>query len=488
MLGKLRDYISDSKQISKVERIEPSIAPVERIVKVRDGGTFFNTISGVGGQSDKTNKYYWGTNAIYWDFALLENVYINSWATKKLIHIPVEDMLMIPRIITDVDDNVQEEISEVYEQLEIESQVMQAMISARLFGTALIVIVSQDGRMDTPLNIDNIGIDDLKNIVVVDRFRASVLSRTTDIRSRNFQKPEFYNVYFKFIGSIKVHYTRIIRVDGIKPLNNNLWQNYAVDWGISELIPAWSAITADEGMATNVDQLFQEYSIPVYKAKGIAESLSGSIDADADVNAMASKVNIMKSNFKTLYCDIDSDVKRLDVSFRQIPELMDRMAQRVAAAGDIPFTRFFGQSPAGMDATGDSDMANYAIMVSSMQRRLLAPIYKRIDELVAKTIGYKDKINFMFPKLVDISENELSQAYLQRAQGDQIYVNMGAVAEDEVRQNLANSDAFEADLTKPIDKDEPSPDQVNAIAQKIANANKSMMQPTEKPAQEKQEE
>lgn len=475
MFDKIRNLLTDKAPVP-VTAIEPVIvmdkAPVP--VKVNDGGTFFNGLSGMGGDADKSNQSYWGPNYIYWNYALLENTYVNSWAAKKMIEIPVKDMLMKPRILIDLKSSVESNIDEIYQEIDIETKITEAMFSARAYGTALMVIVSADGRMDTPLNIDSLSVNDLKNILVVDRFMASVVSRTTDISSPNFQKPEFYNIVFRFTASVKVHYSRIIRIDGVSALGTNLWQSYSIDWGISEIIPVWTTITAEEGMATNIDQLFQEYSVPVYKAKGIAESLAGEIDARTNIANLASRVNLMKSNFRMLYCDSESEINRLDVNFRGIPELMDKMSTRVAAASDIPYTRFFSQSPAGMNATGDSDMNNYAIMVSAMQRKKLRPVQAFLDKLIAKSIGYKGTIKFEYPSLVDISSNEQAVAYYNRAQGDQIYANLGAVTEDEIRQNLSNSDAFDADLSQPIENDPPSDDALNMLAQKI-NANQNAM-------------
>ncbi len=475
MLSRIRGLFGAQHSVTD-RAIEPRIAPAERIVRVKDGGTFYNTMSGMGGNADKSTQSAWGPNRIYWDYPLLENTYVNSWAAKKMIEIPVKDMLIKPRMLIDVKESVQDDIDEIYTELDIETRIMEAMCSARAYGTALMVIVSADGRMDTPLNVDKLSVDDLKNIVVVDRFMAAVLSRTTDISSPNFQKPEFYNIVLRFTASVKVHYSRIIRIDGIAPLGTNLWQSYAIDWGISEIIPVWTTITAEEGIATNIDQLFQEYSVPVYKAKGIAESLAGEIDARTDVSNLASRVNLMKSNFRMLYCDADSEISRLDVNFRGIPELMDRMSSRVAAAADIPYTRFYSQSPAGMNATVDSDMNNYAILVSAMQRKKLRPVQAMLDKLIAKTIGFKGQIKFEYPSLVDISANEQSAAYFARAQGDQIYANLGAVTEDEVRQNLSNSDAFDADLSQPIENDPPSDDALNTLAQKITQNQNNMAQ------------
>ena len=59
--------------------------------------------------------------------------------------------------------------------------------------------------------------------------------------------------------------------------------------------------------------------------------------------------------------DKNDEFDRVSYNFQGLPDLMDRFAERLAAAADIPATRFMGQAPKGMNATGASDEKNYAL-------------------------------------------------------------------------------------------------------------------------------
>ena len=48
--------------------------------------------------------------------------------------------------------------------------------------------------------------------------------------------------------------------------------------------------------------------------------------------------------------------------------MLDRFLQSVSGAADIPGTRLLGQSPAGMNATGESDLRNYYDRLQAMFR------------------------------------------------------------------------------------------------------------------------
>lgn len=65
-----------------------------------------------------------------------------------------------------------------------------------------------------------------------------------------------------------------------------------------------------------------------------------------------------------------------------LPETLSALAVRLAAAADIPVTLLLGQSPAGLNATGDSDLRNYYDRRRSDQRSKVLPAVKRIVRLV----------------------------------------------------------------------------------------------------------
>lgn len=143
-------------------------------------------------------------------------------------------------------------------------------------------------------------------------------------------------------------------------------------YGVSILQPVLSALLEDEAIAASVAHLVQETSIPIVQVPGLREALSaaGPVDFDTvDASHYMSMLNANKGIYRTLLLDQDEDFKRVDVSWSGLPDLMDRMASRLAAAADIPATRFEGRSPVGMNATGDSDMDNYVLMLEAERNR-----------------------------------------------------------------------------------------------------------------------
>jgi phage-related protein (TIGR01555 family) len=100
----------------------------------------------------------------------------------------------------------------------------------------------------------------------------------------------------------------------------------------------------------------------------------------AKMQEICNSINLYKG---AILDGMQVDVKSLPASFGSVPELVIAFIQFLSAAWDIPATRFLGQSPTGMNATGQSDLENYYNMVQTFRERRVVPRIKEIMELLA---------------------------------------------------------------------------------------------------------
>lgn len=415
---------------------------------------YTNLRTGAGLRSDKARGGFWTFDSLANNKQQLEAMYVGSWSASKIINIPVDDMFIYPRIISGLADQQLTKFDNFCESLNVDQKISQAMKAGRLYGTAFLLMVTNDNVMTAPLNTDA-SILQLKNLIVIDRFNTQVVEFDRDFTSPNFMKPKYYTFELYEAAPITVHYSRVIRIDSITPLTINSWQSgYNQYWGISEIVRCLGAIQNEENIADVVDYLMQESSVPMLKIEDLKDALAGEQDAfdntKTTIETFVGKINDLKSNYRTTYLDSDMDMSRLQVNFAGIPDVIDRFNNRLAAVADIPQTRFFGRSPAGFNATGDSDMANYGMMVSAMQQRMLKPIYDKLDILIGKTLGIKQTIEYRFKPLVEASITEQSQADWQNAQRDQIYMANSVLTPEEVKRNLYDNRTY-SDITPDIE-------------------------------------
>jgi phage-related protein (TIGR01555 family) len=381
-------------------------------------------------------------------------MYVGSWSAAKIIDIPVDDMFMFPRTITNQETDKLKQLEEIESTLNLNDKIKSAIKSARAYGTAFLVLITDERRMSKPLNLDS-PLLNLKNILVVDRFDASVIQRTTDITDPNFSQPELYNFTFKYANELTVHYSRVIRIDAIKAHSVNSWYSlYNQDWAVSELVRVLSSVEQEESMSSAINYLLQEASVTNLKIPDLKDALAGAPDSD-NIDTLVENINDFKSIYRTMYLDKDMELNRLEPNFDNFSDLFDKFYLRLSAAADIPQTRFYGRSPSGLNSSGDSEMQNYAIMIASKQQDILVPIYNKIDLIIEKMLGMSESIKYEFKPLLDISSETQADIEYKDAQRDQIYLSNNVITSEEVRDNLKKHSVY-SDLSDKIENNNQS--------------------------------
>ena len=122
---------------------------------------------------------------------------------------------------------------------------------------------------------------------------------------------------------------------------------------------------------------------------------------------------------------------------------MDRMAGRLAAIEDIPQTRFMGRSPAGLNATGDSDLKNWALKVEGNRDTQLAEPLDLIHTVVARNDGMEAPPEHQWHPILDMSDQERAEATEKNTTSVVGVVSAGLITEEEGRERLTHDPYWE---------------------------------------------
>ena len=256
---------------------------------------------------------------------------------------------------------------------------------------------------------------------------------------------------------IRVHRSRILRFDGIRPPTKSGFTTYDQDFGVSNLIPVMLSVLEDQLLAGGVSHMSQEASIPILNVNGIREIFAGNREpGELTPDQIGEQVNQMKSIYRLLLLDSKSreEFTREAVNFGGLADLMDKYPARIAAAAKIPRTRFLGSPPIGMSATGESDMRNYVMMMEAMRVQQLEHPLSILDEVLARDAGLRLAPEYQWNSLLEMTDAEIAEAAkikteaLSQALVDQV------IDEDEYRETLSGDPLF-GDL--PGDPPEPDP-------------------------------
>ena len=268
--------------------------------------------------------------------------------------------------------------------------------------------------------------------------------------------PETYSIYSRY-GSFTVHESRcLVFQNGLLPENssNSIYQF----WGMPEYIRINKAIQDAEISHRSAPKMLNRSVQPVYKMKDLAAELATE-EGENKVLRRLQTIDMARGLMNSI--TIDSEGEDYDFrtfQFAGVSDVIDSACNYLSALTNIPQTILFGRSPAGMNATGESDLENWYSYVERIQKRMLKGNLRYLLSIIFQAgvatgeVDEVPKIKVQFNPLWTLSESEqadLDQKKAQtaqtRAQTAQIYVDMQAIDPTEVRRKLADSSEFDVE-------------------------------------------
>jgi uncharacterized protein len=110
--------------------------------------------------------------------------------------------------------------------------------------------------------------------------------------------------------------------------------------------------------------------------------------------------------------DGQDDFETHTYTFTGLDQMLLQFAQQIAGSFQIPMVRFFAQSPAGMNATGDSDWRNYETGIAREQEnKLRHPLGAALRMIYRSEFGKEppENFSFKFKPLRQVSEVEKAE-------------------------------------------------------------------------------
>ena len=402
-----------------------------------------NLSAGLGDNNDKRSFSQYVLNPPLQKYTL-ESMFMSSWLAARIVTTPADDMTRAwVDLSWDGHDDDQEDDQAIHDaenDLDVRNKFNEALQWARLYGGSAMVIGLRDQDLATPLNVESVSIGDLTCLLVYDRWWISADPEVDlDANSSNFGMPLFYRVSD---GAQRVHWTRVIRFNGRK-LPKSLWmQNQC--WDGSELGHVLDNVKDYDAVRASIASMAWEANVDILKVGGLADLLSDDAGA-AIVQKRFQLAATMKSFNRMLIIDKDTeDFQQKTTSFGGLKDILDKFILDVSGAASIPVTRLFGQSPAGLNATGDSDTRNYYDQISAKQQtQLRAQLYRMYQVLVRSVMGrFPDNFKVTFRPLWQVSAVEKATIEKTKADRDAIYVGQGVVSEGVIARQLKADNVY----------------------------------------------
>lgn len=393
-----------------------------------------NFVAGMGTDRDKRAHSAYG-----YTFTIsrpeLESMYRSSWLAKRVVNTVADDMTREGWSVTfdDPDGKARKALAQAEKRLQLCAKVNSALRWARLYGGCIVVMGTRGAKLNEPLDLARVRKGDLRYLQVLDRWRcAAAPTLTTDLDDPNFGLPEYYVVAE---SAVQVHHSRVLRFDG-QELPYFQWRQNAM-WHDSELQHTYAALMDADATTAALASMMFEANVDVVTSTGLQSTLATK-DGEERVLKRYRLAGTMKSINRMLLLDGSETYEKKATAFANLDKVLDKFQDNVCGASEIPRTRLFGQSAAGLNATGEGDEKNYHDVVSGRQETDVRPqLDKLYAVLVPSVLGaMPDDFDFDFNPLKQISDKEQAAIDYQRAQTDEIYFNMAVLDEAHVGMSL----------------------------------------------------
>lgn len=381
-----RVNLRDSGSIGGRMISAPQSPRIPKSLRVPDGisqqqyDSLANFVTGMGTSKDKNTSTMFSITNL--DRSQLEIAYRGDWISKKAVLIPAKDSTREWRNWLSDDKDI-EAIEDLENELQIQNKVYQAMWKARLYGGAGLLLGTNDSSgLENELNLETVGKDGLKFVHVVSKWDMSAGPIDWAVDSKFYGLPSYYtraNGVGTEVGG-RVHPSRVIRFigDEIPDLNQ------AQGWGDSILQGVMDAVLAAGSVSQAGATLIQELKMDIIKIPDLSASMSNK-EYESRLLARFGAANIAKSLYNILLLDKEEEWARIEANLTGLPDTLKMYLLIASGAVDIPATRFLSQSPAGLSATGESDIRNYYDKCKSEQNTVIAPALQVLDELIVRS-------------------------------------------------------------------------------------------------------
>lgn len=361
--------------------------------------------------------------------------------------------------ITIADEGKYEDLKEEVEEhlgsdkLALNEALAEADHLRRAFGGSAVLLGTDDGRsLDEPLELTKARSVEWLN--VFEPLEVYPVKLFDDWESANYGKPELFQVTpFElgganfFGGSPKharlpkehktnlIHASRLLVFRGIRVSRYFQSVSDIHPWWGSSTVPRYNEQIRDMATAfAAIGVLATDVSQPIIMMQGLREMVANHREKFRDRMAA---IEMSRSIARAIYLDADKEkYERQTTQLTGIPELIDRISQRCAAAIGVPLSIMLGYSPATLGTPGSTELDRWHDIIRSMQSNQMTPYVRRVAKMVMRSMRQRrlpKKWSVDWHDLKHLSAKDQAELELTQARADTLQVKNGAISSDEIR-------------------------------------------------------
>jgi phage-related protein (TIGR01555 family) len=313
----------------------------------------------------------------------LEAMYRGSWLVGAAVDCVAEDMTRAGiNIKGDPDPQQIQKLQSQLTRLGIWDSILNTIKWGRLYGGAIAFIVIDGQDPSTPLNIDTVGLNQFVGLRVYDRWQVQPDVENIIQWGPDAETPAYYrivsNIMTGNVSDLRIHHSRIIRYVGIQlPAYQAVTEQY---WGESVIERINDCIVAFDTATEGVANLVNKAHLRTVQIEGLRDILSAGGNLEKNLLKMFKTMAHLQSNEGMTLLDKQDVFQTHTYNFSGLNDIILQFAQQISGATGIPLVRLFGQSPIGLNSTGESDWRMYFDSIQAQQEsRLRSGLMKVIS-------------------------------------------------------------------------------------------------------------
>lgn len=374
------------------------------------------------------------------NYALLNSLYRDNWVVQNVVGIIPDDMTkkwFAPAGA--VGPEHLKELDRVQRVTALRERVNEGLRWGRLYGGAagLIMIRGQEGMLGQPLELESIYPGTFQGLYILDRWQGVVPGMELVFEGGE-PVPAYYSITNARGNTVaKVHHSRLVRFTGRDlPFLERVAELY---WGESEVEALYNDVVKHDNVAANMAALTFRANVDTMEVQNLDQlfSVTSGEQQRRFWNVMQAQ-SVMKSNFGMQLVNRGDQIKNTQYTFTGLQEVYDSMCLDLSGASRIPVTKLFGRSPAGMNATGESDLRNYYDYVDTLREAKLRPILEKLLPVLAMSAwgAVPDGLDITFPPLWTPTAAEVAEIALKKAQAIRDTFQAGLFRADTAQREL----------------------------------------------------
>lgn len=423
------------------------------------------------------------------DYDLAEKYQYNGLFS-KIVDRPAEEALKHGMEYNVGDPQLEEFLDDALDRLDWEEKAVTAIRWARLFGGSIIVMLLDDGGgLEEPVNWQ-----DVRSVEELRVYERAIVQPDPDTYRTG--KAEYFDVSSTYGGTFRVHRSRcLVFKNGSLPEYGAAQQYYY--WGLPEYIRIHKDLSRALKTHTNAANMIEKSVQPVYKQRGLQNMLAGPNGDEMELKRLQ-VLDASRGIMNTIAVDMegeDYDFKTFQMTGAK--EILESTCNLLSAVTCIPQTILFGRSPAGENATGESDLENYYNFVEGIQKRMLKKNIRTLIKAIVQAGVYDGSIENpgnikpTFKPLWSLSETEKATVELTKAQRAQVaaqtaqlYIDMQAIQPEEVRQALAKDEQVDVESILDNQTENPQEEGWAALLEGLRANDNPALEPTGQPGRQ----